>query len=131
MHDDDGIVRQEIRGWIESDSADDVADYAARGRRFCELSNAELSAAWVRSFKAAANNFRNKDLRDVTSDYTSEFRIRSLQPPYDLVDDDLNVMAAAVKLWVASLAPDEEDELERRVEKHFQAFRTRVDKEKN
>ena len=120
-----------IQSWIESESVDDVADYAARGRRFAALSDAELLEAWVRALKKSAKNFQNTRLRDTHSDYTSEFRLRRLEPPYDLVSDDLNKMTDAVKKWVASLSREEREEIEYKAGKDFEAFLKRITKEKN
>jgi hypothetical protein len=120
-----------IQSWIESESVDDVADYAARGRRFAALSDAELLEAWVRAFKKSAKNFQNTRARGTHSDYTSEFRLRRLEPPYGLVSDDLNKMTDAVKKWVASLSPEEREEIEYKVGKDFEAFQKRVKKEKH
>jgi hypothetical protein len=120
-----------IQSWIESESVDDIAEYAARGRKFADLSDAELSEAWVRALKQYAKNFQNTRLRDTHSDYTSEFRLRRLEPPYDLVSGDLNKMTNAVKKWAASLSEEEREEIEYRTGKDFDAFQKRINKEKN
>jgi hypothetical protein len=120
-----------IQSWIESESVDDIAEYAARGRKFADLSDANLSEAWVRALKKSAKNFQNTRLRDTHSDYTSEFRLRRLEPPYDLVSDDLNKMTDAVRKWVASLSQEEREEIEYRAGKDFDAFQKRIKKEKN
>ena len=111
-----------IQSWIESESVDDIAEYAARGRKFADLSDANLSEAWVRALKKSAKNFQNTRLRDTHSDYTSEFRLRRLEPPYDLVSDDLNKMTDAVKKWVASLSREEREEIEYKAGRDFEAF---------
>jgi hypothetical protein len=120
-----------IQSWIESESVDDIAEYAARGRKFANLSDVELSEAWVRALKQSAKNFQNTRLRDIHSDYTSEFRLRRLEPPYDLVSDDLNKMTDAVKKWAAGLSQEEREEIEYRAGKDFDAFQKRINKEKN
>ena len=120
-----------IQSWIESESVDDIADYAARGRRFATLSDAELLEAWVGALKKSARNFQNTRVRDMHSDYTSEYRLRRLEPPYDLVSDDLDKMTGAVRKWVAELSEEEREEIEYRAGKDFDAFLNRIKTQKN
>ena len=123
--------RNTIQSWIESESVDDVADYAARGRRFAALSDAELFEAWVGALKKSTKNFRSTRLRDTHSDYTAEYRLRRLEPPYDLVSDDLNKMTDAIRKWVANLSQEEREEIEYRAGKDFDAFLKRIKNQKN
>jgi len=59
-------------GW----ALDAAADYAARGQKYRNLSDEDLSAAWVSSFKDVASDFTNPQLWSVQRDLTAEFGLR-------------------------------------------------------
>jgi hypothetical protein len=56
MESDDEIDKS-VRSWIGSERVDYVADYVARGRKYAELSEEDLSSAWVQSFRNYARNY--------------------------------------------------------------------------
>jgi hypothetical protein len=131
MTDDNEEANKAVQAWAESEATDDVADYAMRGRVFANLSESDLSDAWIKAFKGFANDIHNKPLRDLQIDYGAEFRLRGLQPPHHRVEDDLQKMTAGVKKWMEGLTQEQEDDLEHKIETDFDAFQAKRDKEKN
>jgi hypothetical protein len=131
MTNEEDEAEKAVLTWIGSEMADAAADYAARGRKFADLSVTELSNAWVQAFKACANSIHDHNLRSTQSDYASEFQLRGLVPPQELVQDDVETLTDNIKKWIESLTQDQEDELEHRVERDFEAFQTKIDREKH
>jgi hypothetical protein len=63
MNSDKDEPDKEVSSWVESESVDSAANYAARGRRFASLSDQELSSAWVQTLKGWAVDIHNSELR--------------------------------------------------------------------
>jgi hypothetical protein len=120
-----------VHSWVNSSSVDDIADYAARGRRYETISDSELSSAWVQAFKASAQNIHNKEQRRLQIDYGAELSLRGIQPPFDLVRDDMELMFASIQAWMATLTSEELNSLGQSVETDFEAFKGKRDKEQN
>lgn len=92
---------------MNDDELDGVADYAARGRRYAGLSRRELSTAWVNAFRSLPRNLLMFETRSNYVDYTAEFLLRGLRPPYHLVAEDLEMLQAALTSWMRSLSLDQ------------------------
>jgi hypothetical protein len=120
MTSDDDEADKAVRSWIDSEPVDSVADYAERGRKYAALSDVELSSAWVQTIRASARDTHNKEQRTAQADYSAEFSLRGIDPPFNLVHDDMVQMTENIKIWMASLSEEDLDALTDRVEKHFQ-----------
>jgi hypothetical protein len=117
--------------WIDCESVEDVADYAERGRKHAALSDGELTAAWVQAFSNFAQDIHNQELRAAPTDYGAEFRLRGIEPPHDLVRDDLGLVSDSIENWMDSLTPEELDAFNERVERVFSAFQDKRIKAQN
>jgi len=91
---------------MNDDELDSVADYAARGRPYAGLSKRELSAAWVHAFRSTPRNLLMVESRSNYADYSAEFLLRKLRPPYHLVAEDLEKLQSAFTGWMRSLSLD-------------------------
>src|ERR1700752_2522984 len=91
----------QFASWLQSDDADVVADYCARGRRFAAFSDADLSEAWQRAFRAVTFDFTDAKLMAAYSDYTAEYDLRGKQPPFELVPEAVAQMTSAFKDLIA------------------------------
>jgi hypothetical protein len=127
----DGDADIQVGLWIDSESVEDVADYAERGRKHAALSDGELTAAWVQAFRNFAQDFHNEELQAAPTDYSAEFRLRGLEPPHDLVSDDLQLITDSLRNWMDGLTPEDLDAFSERVEKDFNAFQDKRIKEQN
>jgi hypothetical protein len=88
------------------DELDAVADYAARGRPYADLSKRDLTSAWVHAFRALPRNLMMVDTRSNYADLTAEFLLRRLKPPYHLLAEDLEMLQAALTSWMRPLPLD-------------------------
>lgn len=82
--------RKDMEAWLVSEQANAAADYAARGRKHQTLSADELIGAWVQAFRSLATKFQDRDSRIAEADLKSELLLRKIEPPYDVVKDDLD-----------------------------------------
>ena len=74
-----GSSEKDVWGWIASNEADLAANYANRGRSYRDLSNDELTARSIASFREIAADLRNYKARAVTADLKSEFDLRAVR----------------------------------------------------
>ena len=92
---------------MNDDELDSVADYATRGRPYAGLSRRALSSAWVHAFRRLPHNLLMSETRSTYADYTAEFLLRGMRPPYALIGDDLERLQAALTGWMRSLSLDQ------------------------
>jgi hypothetical protein len=96
-----------------------------------DLSDDDLSAAWVRSFKEVASDFTNPQLWSVLSDLAAEYGLRGLEPPYQLVAEDRIRLVAGMKKMVEGLNADDYERLGDNVFMRFASFLAKLDGEQN
>ncbi len=127
-------VKDDVLGWLASSQSDDAANYASRGRIYGGLSNEKLSAHWVESFRKIASDIGNLNARAVNADLKSEFDLRSMEPPYDLVRDEFDAImtaAAAVLDELRDEDPLRYQEIENEVQRDLDAFKKTRDDSKS
>lgn len=90
MNDD---LEKDVVGWVQSESMDEIAGYASRGRKYAELSNDEAVSQWVQAFRSLANDFVKSPWWHIQSDLTSELSLRGLEPPYEMVREDIEKLS--------------------------------------
>ena len=103
------------------DELDNVADYAAPGRKYAGLSKQALSAAWVHSFRNMPSNLLMRETTESYADYTAEYAMRGLRPPFHLIA--LGRLQAAMTSWMRGLPLEALAEFTEHM--HAQALRTR------
>lgn len=90
-----------------------------------------MSTAWVQAFTGWAHDIRNRELRAKQADYSAEFSLRGMKPPFDLVRKEQDLLQAGFKKWVSGLTTEELENFSDRVEKDFNEFQDKRDKGKN
>ena len=121
-----GSTKNDLLSWLASCDADYTADYLNRGRSYGALSVDELSAQWVISFREIAADIQNAKARSLNSELKYEMDLRLIKPPYDLVRDELNTIAAATAAFFEQLKredPVRYDEIEVEVQRGLDAFK--------
>jgi hypothetical protein len=61
------------------------------------LSDDELKSAFVEAFKSWASDYGRDDFRSSTDLYVRELKSRNLQPPYDLVANEMTSLAEKIR----------------------------------
>jgi hypothetical protein len=87
---------------------DATADYATRGRKHRDMSDNDLSAAWVISFKNVARDFTNPQFWSIQNDLSAEYALRAETPPYGLVAEDRTRLVAAMLTMAKEIGTDDE-----------------------
>lgn len=118
--------KKDLEGWLVSDQANKAADYAARGRKHQQLTMDELVGAWVQAFRSSAAEFGDGDRRSTEDDLRSEFSLRNIEPPYDLVKDDFERLVSSAADTIERLQaedPGHFEKVNKEIEEDVAAFR--------
>jgi hypothetical protein len=129
MSEDDS--NDELRGWAQSEVVDATANYAARGRKHRDMSDDDLSAAWVSSFTDVARDFTNPHLWSIQSDLAAEYGLRAVEPPYQLVAADRIRLVTSMEKMAKSLGADDYELLGENVFRKFSSYLAKRDGEQN
>jgi hypothetical protein len=82
---------------IDNSLMNQADDYVKRGRRLAGLDVADLKEVWVATFREMLVN-SDLNYRDYFNDADSEFRLRRLEPPCDIVQAELDAYARETNL---------------------------------
>ena len=118
--------KKDMEAWLVSEQANEAAEYAARGRKHQSLSTNDLTGAWVQAFRRLAAKFQDGDLRIDEVDLRSELLLRNIDPPYDLVKDDLGRLTNAAADAIEELQledPGHFDRVNEEIENDVATFR--------
>jgi hypothetical protein len=107
------------------------ADDAARGQKYRDMSDDDLSAAWVSSFKDVASDFTNPQLWSVQSDLAAEYGLRNVEPLINLLRKIRIRLVAGMKTMVDGLGPDDYERLGKDVLMRFASFLAKLGGEQN
>ena len=115
---------------MQAETVDAAADYVRRGRAFRGLTDADLAGAWVAAFKAYSHNPAAAPFRLAFKDLGAEHDLRQIDPPFDLVREDLErFRAAAQQVFEQLIAdPGHLQEVERDLQVDLSSFRARRDR---
>jgi hypothetical protein len=93
----------EMKALLASKAVDQIADYNQRGRSYKALPNEGLVQSWRSIWNELAVEPLNENKRDVQADISAEFMLRGLEPPWDLVADQVEIYLAeadrAFEIW--------------------------------
>lgn len=96
--------------YLEDRRLNEAADYVRRGRANEKKSAEELEQEWLVGFRAWAESSARDRVYDRRSldDLESEMYLRRLQPPFDLVKNEIEVLRVAQDRRFQWLAHDPE-----------------------
>jgi hypothetical protein len=88
-------AKKNIYAFLRRRSIEQRRSYLARGRRFVVLDVGQLSKSWITAVK---NWLARKDRASeiAMDDLTAELRLRGLEPPYDVVKQELAARVAGM-----------------------------------
>jgi hypothetical protein len=81
-----------FNSWIAEGRMQHVRDYAGRGRSFEKTPIDQLQGEWVALVRAWATNPQEHN-NPRRADIEAELALRGLEPPHELIRDDLDVIA--------------------------------------
>jgi hypothetical protein len=126
--------RKDVESWLASDAADQVAGYAARGRKHKNLTDEQLTTAWQTAFKNMADDVRDCARRAVEQDLKSEFVLRGQAVPFASIRDILECYIAETNRAIDEFRENDPaifEEISRKISSDFKQFRSSRDKSKN
>jgi len=117
---------------IGSERVDRAARYVQRGRRYHELSDADLMARWQTAFRAFAQKLNDQARQDY-QDMESEIELRGLEVPVELVKDAIDELEARFqRAWKqVQLDPEKLKQAKEAIAGNFWAFIAKRDRSKN
>ena len=104
-----------LMGYLDSLAVDAQADYLRRGRAHQDLSEHELAEQWVAAFRAMVLPAADEQKHRIESDYSAEFELRGMEPPDDLVKDDMEHYLAYVADKLEAMKRDDPEGWDRLV----------------
>jgi len=87
---------RKFKVWAASRSLDAAATYAACGRRYRGLSDAQLAEKWAGAFRATVKNPARTDFRDLERDLSSEHKLRRRKVPHEAVAEYRDLLIAQI-----------------------------------
>ena len=87
---------RKFKVWAASGSLDAAATYAACGRRYRGLSDAELAEKWAAAFRATVKNRARTDFRNLERDLSSEHKLRRREVPHEAVAKYRDLLIAQI-----------------------------------
>jgi hypothetical protein len=85
-----------VEAFLQSELMDERAGYLQRGRRFSELSDAELQTQWTLATKAWILERRESDQQKM-SDLGAELGLRDIEPPYHTVEREMEAVQEEIR----------------------------------
>ena len=124
------IIRKRSSGRTEADrdvelflanqQVDQIADYASRGRVYERLTDGELAEKWINAFRQFADAPSDERRRAIETDLKAEFRLRSIEPPYDQVRSEINRVAENMSSGFEAMKNDDPDAVDEMYEEFQQ-----------
>lgn len=103
MSDDDDLML----AWLANKKFEELESYLNRGRQLANTPLEELRTRWIAEMRAWAKVFRGFD-HSAHEDIEAEMKLREVEPPFDLVRQELNAVRGAAKKAGAELLNDPE-----------------------
>jgi hypothetical protein len=86
------VMQQDVESFVMSSALARAAEYAQRGRFFASVSQEQLVEKWCAAFRDLFDPHK----RALENDLASEFELRGIERPFDLVRDEIEVFTSAV-----------------------------------
>jgi hypothetical protein len=90
----------EMKAFLASKVVDQISDYNQRGRTYHALSDNELTDHWKAIWDLLAVDPVSTENRDIQADLGSEFALRQQEPPWKLVQRQIDIyLKGAERAW--------------------------------
>ena len=90
----------EMKAFLASKVVDQISDYSQRGRTYHALSDNELIDHWKAIWDLLAVDPVSMENRDIQADLGSEFTLRQQEPPWKLVQRQIDIyLKGAERAW--------------------------------
>lgn len=122
---DDKFVQRLFADYLLEGGVDSAQQYALSGRRFRNLTDAELATAWVDAIKELAKSPFDAERNNEVGDLGHELTFRGIELPTSSVEQEWGVITAAMRQAIDELMSDParrrqtEDGLKRKLAEFF------------
>src|SRR5438874_11775669 len=106
-HSNDQATKEERAPLLMNEAVEHTSDYARRGRLFKSLSQEQLAQQWCAAYREMADNPLDSYKRDVETDLASEFGLRGIECPFDLVREEHERFISFVEHWIKEKQEDD------------------------
>jgi hypothetical protein len=106
----DNEFKAGFHSWLAEGRMQQVRDYSSRGRSLESTPVAQLQGEWVALMRAWVTNpheFRNPKRADIES----EFTLRGLEPPYEMVVDEFEAVTRFISDAMENMDEAEKDRI--------------------
>jgi hypothetical protein len=113
-----------LKDFLQSRQIDQIAEYMQRGARFAPLSDDDLVAQWLTTFRAMADAPSDPPLFAEFVDVEAEMDFRGIVPPYDQIQPEVDRWLAATDITIQAITrdPQQRAELEEWMMAEWRAF---------
>jgi hypothetical protein len=94
-----------VDAWLANQRLERLEGYIKRGRPLASVSLEELRARWIAAIRAWASLLREFG-HEEREDIEAEMKLRKINPPFDLVEEQLIAIRAAAEKVGAELLND-------------------------
>lgn len=86
--------------------ANRLQSYLDRGRKFETYSRNELQDQFIVAYRRWSRDVTDKDLSQLTSDLSVEFNLRKEDPPYAVVEEEVDAITKSIAAMASTLDKD-------------------------
>jgi hypothetical protein len=104
MADETSKAEMVVKNAIASGKLDDLKSYLERGRRYGDLTDAELEELWIDGVKVWSDGPFRPSIS--LNDCDAEYALRGATPPFDLVAADIDKATVAITARVEAMPDD-------------------------
>jgi hypothetical protein len=118
----------EMKAFLASKAVDQISDYSQRGRSYRALSDEQLIESWQAVWNELAADPTNMKTRDDQADLGSEFALRRQEPPWKLVQRQIDIyLEGAERAWEKwrELNPEADAQASEAIDDELEEFKNR------
>ena len=121
--DDFKLARAAVGHTLAKDEMERMQQYLQRGRPYEKLGTPKLRAMFIHAFKERVADLRNPDAWARSNDLQAEYSLRAVEPPFEDLKSELEVMARTAEEMLEGLTPERADEINKEIIDEYLAAR--------
>jgi len=120
---DSELAKAAVGHTLAKSELERMQEYLQRGRPFERTSLSDLHAMFIRTFKESVADLRNADARARSNDVRAEYTLRGMEPPFEDVKEDMQLLIQAAEEMVEGLTPERAEEIDKEIIEEYDAAR--------
>ncbi len=115
-------MNERISAFLGNDDLLFLERYIKNGRKYKKYDTATIKDTWTQQFKNYVKNIEDLSARVDTEDIKSELQLRGEEPPYKLVEEELNKLTKLASQTLVELSPERVKEMNEGIMVDLQKF---------